>query len=194
MTADEAAMDPSNSSVTLSGPWTGGWPQSREEFECFVDLFLDRLVCIGYNRLRNREEAEDVVQEVLVKAYTDRDKLRKVQRAGPYLCRMVINACIERIRRGRKTVSLEDLGMTEMPDVGSGVPEQIALMAGVRHVEELLSRLPAEQGEVLRLRILDEFSLAEIAEIMGCTLSTVKSRLNYGLKKLRRIVRTREES
>ena len=194
MIPDETTMDFSAGTIPPEQPWPGEWPQSRQEFESFVDVFLNRLVCIASNRLRDTEEAEDVVQEVLVKAYINRAKLRKVQRVGPYLYRMVINACIERIRRGRKMISLEDLGSNEILDTCSDTTGQMAHVEGIRHVEELLSRLPVEQAEVLRLRILDEFSLAEIAEIIGCNLSTVKSRLNYGLNKLRRIVCNKEES
>ncbi|MHB1001048.1 MAG: RNA polymerase sigma factor [Armatimonadota bacterium] len=168
-------------------PWPGEWPQSRSEFESFVEVFLDRLVCMASRRLHNTEEAEDVVQEVLLKAYTNRTKLRKVQKVGPYLYRMVINACIERIRQRRKTVSLEDIGSDDVPAACSPNNQTV-------YVEDLLRKLPVKQAEVLRLRILDEFSLSEIAEIVGCSLPTAKSRLNYGLQKLRRIMCTKEES
>jgi RNA polymerase sigma-70 factor (ECF subfamily) len=174
--------------------WPGGWPQSREEFAAFVDLFLDRLVGVATNRLRDRDEAEDVVQEVLLKAYVNRGKLRHVQQVGPYLFRMLINACIARVRRGRNTISLEELGANDRRQACGDAQEALLRAQEIQHVEELLSKLPVAQATVLRLRILDEFSLVEIAQITRCNLATTKSRLSYGLKKLRQIVNATEES
>lgn len=174
--------------------WTGGWPQSRQEFESFVNVFLDRLVRIAFHRLGSMEEAEDVVQDTFVKAYADRVKLRRVRRVGPYLYRMVANACIER-RRGRRVLSLEELGPEDLPDRQSEVQEQMAAAEFIQRIEQLLRRLPERQAEVIRLKVLDQFSFAEIAEVVGCSIPTVKSRLLYGLQKLRRIIpQTREES
>jgi len=174
--------------------WDQGWPQSRQEFESFVDVFLDRLVRIAFHRLGSMEDAEDVVQDVFVKAYADRVRLRRVRRVGPYLYRMVANACIER-RRGRRVLSLEELGPEDLPDRQSEVQEQTAAAEFIQRIEQLLRRLPERQAEVIRLKVLDQFTFAEIAEIVGCSLPTVKSRLQYGLQKLRRIIpQTREES
>ena len=174
--------------------WDGGWPQSRQEFESFVDVFLDRLVRIAFHRLGSMEDAEDVVQDVFVKAYADRVRLRRVRRVGPYLYRMVANACIER-RRGRRVLSLEELGPEDQPDRQSEVQEQMAAAEFIQRIEQLLRRLPERQAEVIRLKVLDQFTFAEIAETVGCSLPTVKSRLQYGLQKLRRIIpQTREES
>lgn len=175
-------------SVPASEPWSRGWPQSREEFGAFVDVFLDRMVCFAYRRLGDRESAEDVVQDVFVKAYADRAKLRRVDRVAPYLYRMVMNACIEQIRRGRKDLSLDDLSAEGLPDTGVDTSEQVSEAEGVRRVAELLGRLPEDQADVVSLRVLDGLSFAEIASVIGCSVSTVKSRFTYGLRKLRRMV------
>lgn len=191
--SEGAVMDFSGTCRAVEA-WDGGWPQSRDDFEAFVNLFLDRLVRIAFHRLGSMEEAEDVVQDIFVKAYADRVKLRRVRRVGPYLYRMVANACIER-RRGRRVLSLEELGPEDLPDRQSEVQEQMAAAEFIQRIEQLLRRLPERQAEVIRLKVLDQFTFAEIAEIVGCGLPTVKSRLYYGLQKLRRIIpRTREES
>lgn len=169
--------------------WTAGWPQTAREFEALVDHVLDRLVWFAFRRLRDQGEAEDAVQEVLVRAYADRDKRRNVERVVPYLYRMVANACAERCRRpGYKPLSFEELRLDEAPDDPGRAPDQMAAVEHLHWIEDLLSRIPADQAEVIRLRVLDELSLADIAEVVGCSLSTAKSRLCYGLQKLRRIV------
>lgn len=191
---EEAAVNFTMGNQPPSEIWAGGWPQTRQEFETFVDSFLDRLVRNAFHRLGNLQEAEDVIQDVFVKAYADREKLQRVQRVGAYLYRMVANACAER-RRRRKVLSLDELGPEDVPDARSEASQQIEAAAEIERIEQYLRRLPRRQAEVIRLRVLDGLSLADIAAAIGCSLPTVKSRFRYGIQKLRRIVpHTREGS
>lgn len=194
MVPEEAVMNYSSKPTSYDKSWIGGWPQTRREFEAFVDAFLDRLVRAALYRLGNMEEAQDIVQDVFVKAYADREKLRRVRQVGPYLYRMTANACAEH-RRKRKVLSLEDIGSEDIPDGPDEVSQQIAAVEELQRINQYLSCLPPAQAEVIRLQILDGFSLAEIALIIGRGLPTVKARFRYGLRKLRRIVpHSREES
>ena len=79
--------------------WGTGWPQSPAEFETLVDACLDRLVGYAYRRLGNIEDAEDAVQEVLVRAFRDRSKRKRTSAVRPYLFRMVANACTDLLRK-----------------------------------------------------------------------------------------------
>jgi RNA polymerase sigma-70 factor (ECF subfamily) len=68
-------------------------------------------------------------------------------------------------------------------------PSEAALAAEeLRRAEQLLGRLPDAQAEVVRLRVFDELRLSEIAQIVGCSVNTVCSRLRYGFQKLRGLV------
>ena len=188
-----ALLDEGLSDVPIGPPrqtWTGGWPQTPREFEALVDCLLDQLVWYAFRRLRDIGDAEDVVQEVLVRAYADRSKRRNVARVVPYLYRMVVNECTVRYRRtGNRPLSLESIGVEQAADERNS----LSVVQELHWIEGLLSHLPHPQAEVIRLRVLDELTLAEIAEIVGCSLSTAKSRLCYGLQKLQRIVPRPEE-
>jgi len=191
---DDASSDASTSRPEAAQVWTGGWPQTPREFEVLLDRLLDRLVWYAFRRLRDLGEAEDAVQDVLVRAYADRSKRMDVVRVVPYLYRMVANACAERYRRsGTRPLSIDSIDIEDLPDEKNRVSEQIAAVEQLEWIEQLLSRLPARQAEVVRLRVLDELPLAELAEIVGCSLPTAKSRLYYGLQKLRRMVPRPEE-
>jgi RNA polymerase sigma-70 factor (ECF subfamily) len=169
--------------------WEGGWPQSPEEFEKLVEAYLDRLVRYALRRLGDLQDAEDVVQEVFLRAFKDRHKRRGISDVGPYLYRMTANACTDLQRRPRPVrVSLEEINEAEMVCTGK-TPSQAARAAeGLRRAESLLQRLPAEQAEAVRLRVFDDLQLNEIAEVVGCSANTVGSRLRYGFRKLRQIV------
>jgi RNA polymerase sigma-70 factor (ECF subfamily) len=169
--------------------WEGGWPQSPEEFEGLVEVYLDRLVRYALRRLGDRQDAEDVVQEVFLRAFKDRHKRKGISDVGPYLYRMTLNACTDFQRRpGPVRVSLDEINEAEMVCTRK-TPSQVARAAEeLARAERLLQRLPAEQAEAVRLRVFDDLQLNEIAEIVGCSANTVGSRLRYGFRKLRQIV------
>src|SRR5258708_13204649 len=69
----------------------GRWPQTVEQFEALVEAVQHELVHFAFCCLRSLEDAEDAVQDVLVRAYLDRSKHRAVTGVRPYLFRMVPN-------------------------------------------------------------------------------------------------------
>lgn len=166
-------------------PWESGWPQTHRDYDLLLDYVQDRLVWYAYRRLSDLSEAEDVVQEVFVRAYADRDKRANVVMVVPYLYRMLANECAGRLRH-TKPLSFESLNL----EATAAGQEQTTAVEQNEWIEHLLSRLPDSQAAVIRLRVLEEMSLAEVAKTVGCSLSTAKSRLNYGLRRLRRMVPT----
>jgi RNA polymerase sigma-70 factor, ECF subfamily len=179
------------------GEWAGAWPQSSDEFEAFIDVFQDRLVYFALRQLGNIQDAEDVIQEVLVKAYVRRESLSRVERVVSYLYRMAANACrdFQRRRQVGAPISLEELEGVEIVDPRAGAAEVVAALEEARRIEGLLSRLPNRQAEVVRLRVFDDLTLPDVARALGVSLPTVKSRLRYGFQKLRKwLGRERGES
>ena len=176
-------------SPTSEDRWDRGWPQTSEEFGMLVEVYLNRLVLYAFRRLGNLSDAEDIVQEVFVRAYTDRFKRKKIAHVGPYLYRMVNNACTDILRkRKRPGHSKESICADDIPGRQKNPYELAAAIEETQRVEKLLIRLPGKQAEVIRLRVFDELRLSEIAEVVGCSIDTVNSRLRYGFRKLRKIV------
>ena len=172
-----------------TGTWEGDWPQTIPEFERLVEAFQDRLVRYAFCRLGDLGDAEDVAQEVFVRAYADRQRLQRVTRVTAYLYRMASNLCTDFLRRRKyQAVPLEEAEVEDIPAHQPNGSEAAAAAEELRRIEGALSRLPDRQAEVVRLRVFDELRLNEIAEALGCPLATVKSRLRYGLEKLRDIV------
>jgi len=169
--------------------WDRGWPQSSEEFEMLVEVYIDRLILSAFRRLGNIHDAEDIVQEVFIRAFEERAKRKKISHIGSYLYKMVINACTDLLRkRKRSRESLESFQSDDLSNEQKKPSEIAAAKDELHQVDELLRRLPRAQAEVIRLRVFDELRLSEIAEVVGCSMDTVSSRLRYGFKKLRKIV------
>ena len=149
----------------------------------------------AFRRLGNLQDAEDVAQEVLVRAYDSRTERKTVTCVSAYLYRMASNLCTNLLRtRKRRRVSSEEMEVMQLPSNQPNGWEAAAASEELRRVESLLRHLPRRQAEVIRLRVLDELRLREIAEVIGCPLATVKSRLRYGLEKLREIVPREREA
>ena len=123
---------------------------------------------LAYSILHDREEALDAVQTAVCRALERQDSLRDPGAVKTWFGRILTNVCRDALRRRGRVVPFPEDG--EPPD------ESLA-----RRVDAL----PPEVGTVIRLRFYEELTLREIGEVTGQNLSTVKSRLYAGLKKLR---------
>ena len=169
--------------------WNRAWPQTRHEFEALVDAYLDRLVRYAFSRLGNLQDAEDVVQEVFVRSFSDRSKRTEITAVGPYLYRSVANACTDFVRKQSSAAKLrEQVGVEELPAQGDNPSHVVEAADELRRADELLRHLPQSQAEVIRLRVFEGLRLNEIAGIVDCSVNTVCSRLRYGFRKLRDLV------
>jgi RNA polymerase sigma-70 factor (ECF subfamily) len=185
--------------MTLSLPestptYDGGWPQTEAEFERLVDAYLDRLVRFAVRRVGVVEDAEDIVQNILTAAFRDRTKRRGVTAVGPYLYRSVANACTDVLRqRNCSAVFRDEVDLRALLADGAKPAEAAIAADERRHAAQLLARLPKDQAEAVRLRVFEELRLSEIAELTGCPVNTVCSRLRYGFQKLRQLMAQSEE-
>ncbi len=184
--ADSAVPAPR---IEATDAWPEGWPQNTRDFEGLVDAYLARLMSFASRRLENVHDAEDIVQEVFVRAFVMRRRCRGVVQVGAYLYRMTSNACTDLIRKrkGRKPPAAEARGDCN-PVMQTSPSETLQIAEGALRAEMLLRRLPRSQAEAIRLRVFAELGLNEIAAVMNCSVNTVNSRLRYGFMKLRRIL------
>ena len=129
--------------------------------------------------LSDPETADDLTQDVFTKAYVALGSLTNDHRVLPWLYRIANNAAIDHVRRRRRFTWLRVgklAGTGEepvMPDEHGRVPER-------DQVRAVLATLPPEQATALLLHSLEGYSYKEIAEIQGCTLTAVRSRIARG--------------
>jgi RNA polymerase sigma-70 factor (ECF subfamily) len=180
-------MNPPSRCDGETGP--EAWPDSPEDLGKLVDRYSDRLLTYACRRLGDLLEAEDVVQEVFLRVLAGRGRHAAVANVAAYLFRMVTNACIDhqRVLR-RRPPHVPDEVAEATPHPSADPTRLVALQEEAGRIERLFRCLPARQAETARLRVFGELSLAEIAEIEGCSVSTVNSRLRYAFAKLRQMV------
>jgi len=133
----------------------------------------------------NREDALDLTQDVFLKAYQNLRKLEDPARFAPWLYRIAHNEAYSLFRKRRPETDVEELE-TQGTDTGITVggssvfPLELSLA-----VAGALERLTPEQREAVVLKIYQGFKFEEMAEILSCPVSTVKSRLYAALELLK---------
>jgi RNA polymerase sigma-70 factor (ECF subfamily) len=161
-----------------------------EAFGERADRYLRRALGLAFYILGDRLEAEDATQEVMLRAWRARASLRDPDAFEPWVDRIVVNTCRERLRRNRRLRDVGfDPGFTTDGEGESAVEPEVA-----DRLEPLLARdsvgrallgLTIEQRTVVVLRYWRDLSLEQIAARLDWPLGTVKSRLHYALAALR---------
>ena len=149
---------------------------------------------VAYAVLRDISDSEDVVQEVLVRAYNQVGDGRRISSAIAYLYRMTANACTDALRRRKRERRFaEHASVDPKPPEKRNVADEAARLEDLQRVERMVARLPRRQAEVVRLRVWDGLSFEQIAQVLGCPIGTVKSRFRYALVKLRHVMDQQRE-
>jgi RNA polymerase sigma-70 factor (ECF subfamily) len=157
-------------------------------------VHLDALYGVACKLTRNPTEAEDLVQDALVKAMRGRDQFQSGTNLKAWLFRILTNTFINKYRRGGLERSVLD-GPDADPLADGWVsastmrqlrdPETLALTPLVEdEIGRALDALPPEFRLAVVLSDVEEFSYEEISKIMGCPIGTVMSRLHRGRKLL----------
>jgi RNA polymerase sigma-70 factor (ECF subfamily) len=124
------------------------------------------------------DDALDLSQDAFLKAYQNIGKLDDPARFGPWLYRIAHNEAYSTFRKRRPETPLEDVGAERNPAPGFSLDLSIAVTVA-------LERLNPEQREAVVLKVYEGFKFEEMAEIIGCPVSTVKSRLYTALDLLK---------
>lgn len=146
-----------------------------------VDEDGDRLFAIAYRILRDVERAEDACQQAFLSCWRELPRLRDRERYGPWLHRLLVNACYEEARRwGRWRQRIRPLTID-----GHAIPDRSQDIADRDALDRAFGGLTPEHRAVFVLHHHVGMPLAEIADVVGVPLGTVKSRLFYATRELR---------
>lgn len=167
----------------------------RSEFQGLVRTYLDSLYNYALVLTRRAEDAEDLLQESLVRAYQGFDTFDRSLSFKPWILTIVRNVQTDRRRRQRARPLEESLGPDEaepvvpMQEPLSSIPlapEDILLRREtVEQVRDAIRRLPPLLREIVELRDIEGLAYREIATVVGRPIGTVMSRLYRGRNLLR---------
>lgn len=167
--------------------------KDKKAFEELINHFGPNLFNFGMKMCGEREDALDIFQDTLEKAYTSLEQLKEPTSLKKWLFKVAANACLMK-RRKEKIFSykIDSEDSTLEPEILSkedeleNLPEAIILNKETKEVlRKIITSLPETYKSVLILRDIEDFSTEETAEILGLTKETVKMRLSRARAKVR---------
>lgn len=182
---------------------------NREAFEEIVARYQNRIYNFCLRYLGNEEDSREAFQETFFRAYTHIDRFTPRYRFSTWLYTIARNQCLDRLRQRarRREESYDELAEKEPARLPAGIGtgpadhlppghapapsdprEELARQELEARVRRIMERLPAAQREVIVLRHYSGLTFAEIAETLGCSVGTAKSRFHFGFRKLARLL------
>ncbi|MFT8319702.1 MAG: sigma-70 family RNA polymerase sigma factor [Bacillus sp. (in: firmicutes)] len=150
-----------------------------------MDEYGYYLFRLAYAFVKDKEKAEDIIQEVFIRYYLHLEQFEGRSSIKTYLYRMTVNEC-------RNYFKSWNYRKTELSHIASiflvnkQTPEEEYLkQESIGYMIELLNKLPQKYKEVLWLHYYAELTVVEIGEVLNCSTNTIKTRLARGRKKAR---------
>ncbi|MEZ5104939.1 MAG: RNA polymerase sigma factor [Draconibacterium sp.] len=150
-------------------------------------MYSKAMYNIAIRMTGDRETAEDILQDAFIKAFTEIEKLIDEKAFGGWLKRIVINRCLDEIRKQKNVASFDMLA-----EKHSEIAEEINENVDVEMVHNMIKRLPEGARQVLVLRALEGYRYAEIAERLDITESTAKTQFFRAKQLLGKMIKSVE--
>src|SRR5712672_322435 len=172
--------------------------ENRQAFEILVERHARRIFFAARRMTRTREDAEDVVQQSLQKAFIHLGQFEGKSSFSTWLTRIAINEALMLLRRGRvlRELSINDLSGNEETALGLEIPDsragpESAFLQGERNriLFEAMDKLTPGIRTAIELRELGELSTEEAARVMGLSVAAVKGRVFHGRRKLHQVLK-----
>lgn len=164
------------------------WQQMAEgqeaAFERLFETYYQVLCRYAYTVLRDKEESEEVVQNLFVSLWQKRQTLNIQNSVKSYLYRATRNDCLNRIKHLKVRDSYAVDTRHTAPVTGNGI-EQLELKELTQTVNEAISELPEQCAKVFKLSRFEHLSYAEIAAQLNISVKTVEAHMGKALKRLR---------
>jgi RNA polymerase sigma-70 factor, ECF subfamily len=150
------------------------------------------IYALAYRTIGREEDARDVCQETFLRAFRALPGFRGQAKFSSWLYRIALNLCRDWMRRERRAPLVQVPEGTDPMELAAAVEpsesieDLVARRDLTRVVERVMARLPEEQRTAIVLKEYHGLTFQEIADLVGCPLSTVKTRLYQGLTVLRR--------
>jgi len=158
------------------------------------------IYALAYRTIGREEDARDVCQETFLRAFRALPGFRGQAKFSSWIYRIALNLCRDWIRRQRRTPVVqppEDMDVIEMAaaaEPSESIEDLVARQDLARLVERVMADLPEEQRTAIVLKEYHGLTFQEISELVGCPLSTIKTRVYQGLTVVRRELASRAAS
>ena len=167
----------------------------KRAMETLMRQYQQWVYNIAYGMLSNPEDASDVAQDVFLWLWENIGQFRFKSQFSTWLYRIVTNRCLnlKDQRQRRKTDLMEIDDSQPWVPLDTTTPEQTVLLAEQREIlQKALAALKDDYRKILILREMQDLSYEELAEVLGCSVGRVRSRLHEARQALRKAMSTKE--
>ena len=168
--------------------------QKERMFNELVRRYQKRIYWVARRMVKRHEDADDIAQDVFVKAYTALEGFRGDSNIYTWLYRIAVNLSINHLRKQkvRKAVDLDDY----LPFLSKDADQDRKMMRreNVTLIEEAIETLPEKQRAVFIMRYYDEMPYEQISSILGTTVGGLKANFHHAVKKVTAYVKKNHTS
>ena len=170
-------------------------PTPAERFAALVQPHYEVLYRTAYRLTRSMHDAEDLAQEVCVRAFPRLPELEKLEEPRGWLMRVMYRLFVDWSRRYERThvASMETVDVLSLATEDPGPAEVVELLLDGRHLDRAWQRLDPEQRALLALHDVEGRTLAELHQITGIKEGTLKSKLHRARVRLGGYLRREEQ-
>lgn len=155
---------------------------NEKEFEITVLGFREKLFRVALRYMQNSDDAEDAVQDVVLKLWRMNSKLAQYDSIEALAMTMMRNRCIDILRKENK---LSDLSVVHIQKNSTSDERIIEARSEVEILHKVMQSLPEMQRIVLHLREIEQYEFEEIAEVLGIEVNAIRVNLSRARKKMR---------
>lgn len=149
----------------------------RQAFTTIITEYERKIYTYCYYLLRNREEAEDAVQDIFVKVYQQLRRYEKRVSFSAWLYKVAYHHCLDQLRRRKRRSRLLSLYKLQLMTHQQALPEEPP-------VDRILENLTSEERGLLILRVIEQYSFEEISMITGSSSAALRKKYERLRKKL----------
>ena len=157
----------------------------KSTFCQLVEKYQDSVINTCYRFLRNKEEAEEVAQEVFLKVYLSANSYQPKAKFSTWLFKIVVNLCLNKLRDKKKYSSLKidnpfykNQMENDIPALTESQPNKSYESKELKRIiKHAIDSLPENQRVAIMLNKYEGFSYQEMAKILDCSVSSIESRL-----------------
>ncbi len=165
-------------------------------FAIIVDRYKHMVFTLAMKMVRNREEAEEVAQDVFFKVYRVLSTFKGDAKFSTWLYKIAYHRSLDYIKKQKRTLNTSAIDVNDhynLPDIAYKL-DYLEVNERKQTIKDAIDALPEDDAVVITLHYFEELSLKEIAEIMNITPNTVKVRLFRSRKRLAVLLKNKLES
>ena len=159
-----------------------------DAFSVIVDLHHGRMMRYAQQFLGNRADAEDVVQDSLVRAYKAMGRYEEREQLGAWLLRILVNRCRTHVAGVKPAEELDEATLEWQPG-----EDRVEAMAVREELQYALGLLPNDQREAMLLRFIEDLTFDQMAALTGAGVSALKMRVKRACERLRTLLEEHRE-